>query len=190
MWVDKLRDRQNDHLGKPMMDSYWKTVDVIEDDPYVRMCEEADRVMFYIGHSDKEPLPLAPRYEFLESLRPTGAEPAAARVRRNVELLVAALDHTKFTMDSDHNYLTGKRLVKIVPAVVHRAHEYCKALGRGLETELKSMIVANLHRLGMARRASDDAVSLRPLNAGRFFEREARLRDSEAKEIEGRDRPD
>jgi len=33
-------------------------------------------------------------------------------------------------------------------------------------------------------------VSLRPLNARRFFEREARLRDSEAKEIEGRDRPD
>ena len=62
-----------------MMDSYWKTVDVIEDDPYVRMCEEADYVMFYIGHSDKDPLPLAPRYEFLESLRPAGAEAAAAR---------------------------------------------------------------------------------------------------------------
>ena len=52
-----------------MMDSYWKTVDVIKDDPYVRMCEEADYVMSYIGHSDKDPLPLAPRYEFLESLR-------------------------------------------------------------------------------------------------------------------------
>jgi hypothetical protein len=190
VWVDKLRDRQNDHLGKPMMDSYWKTVDAIEDDPYVRMCEEADYVMFYIGHTAGEPLPLAPRYEFLESLRPAGAEPAAARVRRNIELLVAALDHTKFTMDSDHNYLTGKRLVKIVPAVVYRAHEYCKALGRRLETELKSMIVANLHRLGMARGASDDAVSLRPLTARRFFEQEARLRDPEAREIEGRDRPD
>ena len=103
VWVDKLRDRQNDHLGKPMMDSYWKTVDAIEDDPYVRMCEEADYVMFYIGHTAGEPLPLAPRYEFLESLRPAGPEPAAARVRRNIELLVAALDHTKFTMDTDHN---------------------------------------------------------------------------------------
>ena len=190
VWVDKLRDRQNDHLGKPMMDSYWKTVDFIEDDPYVRMCEEADYVMFYIGHSDKEPLPLAPRYEFLESLRQAGAEQAASRVRRNVELLVAALDHTKFTMDSDHNYLTGKRLVKIVPAVVYRAHEYCKALGRRLETELKSMIVANLHRLGMARRASDDAVGLRPLSAQRFFEREARLRGEPAREIEDASRAD
>ena len=190
IWVDKLRDRQNDHLGKPMMDSYWKTVDVIEDDPYVRMCEEADYVMFYIGHTAGDPLPLAPRYEFLESLRPAGAEEAAARVRRNVELLVAALDHTKFTPDSDHNFLTGKRLVKIVPSVVYQAHEYCKALGRRLETELKSMIVANLHRLGLARRANDDAVSLRPLNARRFFEREARLRDPETKEIEDAGRPD
>lgn len=190
IWVDKLRDRQNDHLGKPMMDSYWKTVDVIEDDPYVRMCEEADYVMFYIGHTAGDPLPLAPRYEFLESLRPAGADEADDRVRRNVELLVAALDHTKFTPDSDHNFLTGKRLVKIVPSVVYRAHEYCKALGRRLETELKSMIVANLHRLGLARRANDDAVSLRPLNARRFFEREARLRDPATKEIEDASRAD
>ena len=190
VWIDRLRDRQLDHLGKPMMDSYWKTVDAIEDDPYVRMCEEADYVMFYIGHTAGDPLPLAPRYEFLESLRSAGPEAAAGRVRRNVELLVAALDHTKFHLDTDHNFLTGKRLVKIVPAVVYRAHEYCKALGRRLETELKSMIVANLHRLGLARRASDDAVSLRPLNAKRFFDQEAHLRDKEAREIEGPDQPD
>ena len=112
-----------------------------------------------------------------------------ARVRRNIELLVAALDHTKFTVDTDHNFLTGKRLVKIVPAVVYRAHEYCKALGRRLETELKSMIVANLHRLGMARRASDDAVSLRPLNARRFFEQQARLHDAAPREIGKPDQP-
>ena len=92
------------------------------------------------------------------------APSVAGRMRSGL----AALDHTKFTPDSDHNFLTGKRLVKIVPSVVYRAHEYCKALGRRLETELKSMIVANLHRLGLARRANDDAVSLRPLNAGRM----------------------
>jgi hypothetical protein len=80
--------------------------------------------------------------------------------------------------------------VKIVPAVVYRAHEYCKALGRRLETELKSMIVANLHRLGKARRASDDAVSLRPLSARRFFEQQARLRDAAPREIEKPGQPD
>lgn len=190
VWVDRLRARQLDHLGRPMMDSYWKTVDVIEDDPYVRMCEEADYVMFYIGHTAGDPLPLAPRYEFLESLRAAGPDAAAERVRRNVELLVAALDHTKFHIDTDHNYLTGKRLVKIVPAVVYRAHEYCKALGRRLETELKSMIVANLHRLGLARRANDDAVSLRPLTAERFFDREAQLQDQQTPELEAPGRPD
>jgi hypothetical protein len=70
--------------------------------------------------------------------------------------------------------------------VVYRAHELCKALGKRLETELKSMIVANLHRLGRARRASDDAVSLRPLNARRYFERQAELRDQASREIEVR----
>lgn len=189
-WVAKMRDRQRDHLSKPMMDSYWKTVDVIEDDPYMRMCEEADYVLFYIGHSSGEPLPLAPRYEFLESLRfrgaddATSAELAARQVRRNVELIVAALDRTKLHLDQDHNFLTGKRLVKIVPFVVYRAHELCKALGKRLETELKSMIVAHLHRLGRARRASDDAVNLRPMNARVFFERQARLGHDKSNEIE------
>lgn len=189
-WVAKMWDRQRDHLGKPMMDSYWKTVDVIEDDPYVRMCEEADYVLFYIGHSAGKPLPLAPRYEFLESLRfqgaddATSAELAASRVRRNVELIVAAIDRTKLHLDRDHNFLTGKRLVKIVPFVVYRAHELCKALGKRLEAELRSMIVAQLHRLGRARRVSDDVVNQRPLSARVFFERQARLRYDQPGEIE------
>lgn len=75
--------------------------------------------------------------------------------------------------------------MNIVPSVVYRAHDYCKALGGRLETELKSMIVANLHRLGLSRRTSGDAVSLRPLNAKRFFDQEALLRNPDAKQIEG-----
>jgi hypothetical protein len=47
------------------------------------------------------------------------------------------------------------------------------------------MIVANLHRLGLDRRASDDAVNLRPLTAERFFDRETCLRDEQTPEIEG-----
>lgn len=184
VWVERLRKRQDDHLARPMMDSFWKTVDIIEDDPYVRMCEEADYVLFYIGHTRGDPLPLAPRYEFLESLRFAGPEDAANRVRRNVELLVAAINRVKVQVDTDHNFMTGKRLVKIVPSVVYQAHEYCKSLGRRLETELKSMIVANLHRLGMARRASDDAVNFRPFNAWRYFEQQAGLQDPGTREIE------
>jgi hypothetical protein len=187
VWVDKLTSRQHDHQARPMMDSYWKTVDVLEDDPYVRMCEEADYAMFYIGHSAGNPLPLTPRYEFLEALRSTSPEAAATKVRRNIRMIVAALDHTKFTTDRDHNFLTGKSLVKYVPSVVYRAHEACKALGRRLEAELKSMIVANLHRLGLARRASDDAVGTRPLSAHRYFETQAALRDRPRHAIEPAD---
>jgi hypothetical protein len=54
-------------MSDPMLDSYWKSVDAIEDDPYIRMCEEVDCALFYIGHTGGEPAPLAPRYEFLES---------------------------------------------------------------------------------------------------------------------------
>ena len=188
-WFETIRKRQHDHLAKPMMDSYWKTVDVIEDDPYVRMCEEADYVLFYIGHSGGEPLPVTPRYEFLESLRFRGpdeassAELATRQVHRNIELIVAALGHTKLHIDRDHNFLTGKQLVKMVPFVVYRAHELCKAFGKRLEAELRSMVVANLHRFGLTRRATDDAVHLRPLSALQYFERQARLRENEEKEI-------
>ena len=39
-----------------------------------------------------------------------------------------------------HELLFAKRLVKIIPQVVYMAHEYCKALGRQLESELKSVV--------------------------------------------------
>jgi hypothetical protein len=193
-WTDVFIDRQQQHRSRPMMDSYWKTVDVIEDDPYVRMCEEADYVLFYIGHSGGQPLPLAPRYEFIESLRFRAPDEAAAahlaerQVKRNVELIVAALKRTKLHLDQDHNFLTGKRLVKIVPFVVYRAHELCKAQGKRLESELKSMVVAHLHRAGLlSRRAGDDAVRLSPLDARWYFRRQAEIRRRTASELEGGD---
>jgi hypothetical protein len=188
-WVQMMRDRQRAQRGDQDDSSYWKTVDVIEDDPYVRMCEEADYVLFYVGHSHGDPLPLAPRYEFMESLRfRDDLNRAHDRVRRNVELIVAALDRVEFTADLDHNFLTGKRLVKIVPSVVYRAHEYCKTLGRQLESELKSVIVAVMHRRGLAGRAVDKAVSLRPLSAQRYAERQSRLGGHTA--LEGSDGTD
>ena len=65
---------------------------------------------------------LAPRYEFLESLRSAGIVLAADHVRQSVELLVAALDHIKFQVDTDLNFLHGLTPMKIVPAAVYRAH--------------------------------------------------------------------
>lgn len=171
-WTERLRQRQREHLANPDSDTYWVTVDAIEDDPFVRMCEYADYALFYVGHTYGDPAPLAPRYEFLESIRDRRPEEARARVRRNVELVVAALQHTKFTPDLDHNFLTNKRLVKIVPRVIYTAHEYCKALGRRLETELKSMVVAQLVRVGRARRAEDVTVRTYPLDRGQYLARQ------------------
>lgn len=183
-WTERIRQRQEAHLADPDSDTYWVTVDAIEDDPFVRMCEYADYALFYVGHTAGDPAPLAPRYEFLESIRDRRPEEASARVRRNVELIVASLQHTKFTPDLDHNFLTGKRLVKIVPRVIYTAHEYCKALGRRLESELKSMVVAQLVRVGRARRPEDVRVKTYPLDSKHYLQRQ---RETQATPIEASD---
>jgi hypothetical protein len=181
-WTEKFRGHQDAHVNDPMLDSYWKSVDAIEDDPYIRMCEEADYALFYIGHTGGEPAPLAPRYEFLESLRPLSQDDAEKLVQRNVELIVSALDRTGFTNDLDHNFLTRTRLVKIVPKVVYEAHERCKQLGRMLEGELKSMVVASLCRIGLIRRNNPDAAQVVPVHVARAVRVEIEARQT--KEIE------
>lgn len=50
---------------------YHATIDLSDDD-YIFMCENADFVSFYIGHTGGDPPPLIPRYEFLTSLRNKG----------------------------------------------------------------------------------------------------------------------
>lgn len=170
-WTDSFIARRDNHRANQMLDSYWKTLDSIEDDPYVRMMETADYAMFYVGHSRGDPPPLAPRYEFLETIRLLGAEQANERVRRNVELLVATLHRTGFSLDQEHNYMSNKRLVKHVPFVVYEAHEKCKALGRMLESELKSLVIANLRRLRLARFGAHDEVRFRPVAIRAYIER-------------------
>jgi hypothetical protein len=185
-WTERIRDRQRSHVANPDSDTYWVTVDAIEDDPFVRMCESADYAMFYIGHTAGDPAPLAPRYEFLESIRTRTPEEAAEHVRRNIELIVAALKHTKFTPDLDHNFLTGKKLVKIVPRVIYAAHEYCKALGRRLESELKSAVVAQLVRVGRARKLDEASVHIYPLNKHQYLDKQRRANDADdRRQLEG-----
>lgn len=170
-WANLFERRRADHLADHMADTYWKSVDVIEDDPYVRMCEYGDYAIFYIGHADGDPAPLAPRYEFVESLRSLADDAAERRVQRNVGMIVAALDRTKFSLDLDHNFLSRKRLVKIIPHVIYEAHEKCKALGRQLETELRSMVIANLQRLRLTRGNVMPDVRFQPLAIRTYIER-------------------
>jgi hypothetical protein len=143
----------------------------LEDEDYVFMCGHADYVSFYIGHTGGDPAPVTPRYEFLESLREMGRDEAAERVARNVSLMVAALDRTGLSADREHNFLSQKSLVKIVPAVVYNAHEMCKAIGRQLDAELRSIILANLQGIRNAKHLSQEEVEFQPLSVRRYVER-------------------
>lgn len=166
MWRDyfeRLRDRrrqERQEAGGEM--SYLELVE-IEDDPYAWMCSNADYGLFYIGHTGGDPSPLLPRYEFMDSLRDLDVDDAQARVQRNVERILQSLDLTKFQLDQDHNYLTNKKIVKIIPQVIYLAHEHCKALGRQLESELKSSIVAQLQQIRGARAHRVGDVELLPV---------------------------
>jgi hypothetical protein len=146
------------------------------------MCSKADYVSFYVGHTAGDPPPIVPRYEFLESLRALGSvEAAQQRVARNVHLMVAALDRTGFSADKEHNFLSQKFLVKLIPFVIFNAHEKCKALGRQLEAELRSIVIANLQALKNARGLKISDVQFLPMSIRRFVERYASMIEEERK---------
>jgi hypothetical protein len=176
-WVEhfeRLRDLQQGRYQAELDNEvpYLVTVADLTDENYVFMCRKADYVAFYVGHTAGEPPPIVPRYEFLESLRPmAGVDAARDRVARNQRLVVAALHHTKFHPDREHNFLSRKFLVRIIPYVVYQAHEKCKALGRKLESELRSIVVANLQALRNARSLRPSDVQFRPVTIRRFVER-------------------
>lgn len=150
---------------------YLASLSDVEDDDFVYLCSRADYVSFYVGHSWGDPPPVAPRYEFLEGLRAKTQAEAAERVRRNVRMVVEALDRTQFTPDKEHNFLSNKFLVKIVPFVIFDAHEKCKALGRQLEAELRSVVIANLQAIKNMRGLKNADVEFFPLSIRRFVER-------------------
>jgi len=103
-----------------------------------------------------------PRYEFVELLRNLSEDEGRERVNRVVERMVQAIHQTGFSVDLDHNFLSSKRLAKVIPYVVYTVHEYCKALGRQLESELKSIVVAKLSLLKRTRMNPSD-VKLLPM---------------------------
>jgi hypothetical protein len=111
---------------------------------------------------------------------------ARDRVVRNQQLIVAALHHTRFHPDREHNFLSRKSLVRIIPYVVYEAHEKCKALGRKLETELRSIVVANLQALRNARSLRPSDVQFRPVTIRRFVERYWQFRRERDDEDPGR----
>jgi hypothetical protein len=143
----------------------------LENDPFVWMCSNTDYGVFYVGHTGGEPAPLLPRYEFMDSLRGKTAEEKSERVGKNVEKLLQALDQIKLALDQDHNFMTNQRLVKIIPSVIYTAHEHGKALGKQLESELRSWIVARLQNIRKIRAIRPSDIELLPVPIKEYVNR-------------------
>jgi hypothetical protein len=174
-WVEDFQKRRERELAtyRAELDNdvpHLATVPDLAEDDFVYLCRKADYVAFYVGHTAGDPPPIAPRYEFLEGLRALDPALAAERVARNQRLVVTALHRTKLALDKDHNFLSRKVLVKIIPYVVYEAHEKGKALGRKLESELRSIVVANLQAIRQARLLNRD-VRFQPVKIRDFVRR-------------------
>lgn len=124
----------------------------LEDDPFVRMCQEADYAVFYFGRpGDGEPSLTLPRFEFMDALRALPDERRVQRVARATELIMAGVHVTKWSLDREHNFMSQRKMPRLIPYVVYEAHEKCKTLGHKLESELKQAIAMRLSELKKLR---------------------------------------
>ncbi len=155
---------------------YHATIDLADDD-FIFMCEHADFVYFYIGHTAGDPPPMIPRYEFLTSLRDKSPDKASSAVTELAFRLVDAIDSAGLAYDRDHNFMSSKMLVKILPYPIQQAHEYAKTLGKKLESELKSIVIGRLIELKKLR--SSASVVLRPVAVRDYLERHKRAFERE-----------
>jgi Fe2+ or Zn2+ uptake regulation protein len=175
-WFDILRERRESALN-----AYEKyrgvlpyhamlSEDDLADDAYLYLLDNADYASFYVGHTAGRPAPKLPRYEFLCSLRGLSADEANERASSAMRQIVTALLTCGFTQDRDHNFLSRIHLIRYLPYVVHRAHEFAKHLGKKLEQEYKSAVVSKL----AARRGrviDDRDAELRPVGVRRYLRR-------------------
>lgn len=180
-WLDffeKKRDQslaEHDEHGGTL--PYHATIDLADDD-FIFMCENADFVYFYIGHTDGDPPPMIPRYEFLTSLREKSPEKASSAVLDLVQRLVDAIDAAGLAYDRDHNFMSSNTLVKILPYPIQQAHEYAKTLGKKLEAELRSIVISRLIELKKLRSSASDII-VRPVAVRDYLERFKRALEEE-----------
>jgi hypothetical protein len=139
------------------------------------MCQQADYAAFYFGKPGGEPEVTLPRFEFLDSLRKRRPEERTPRVERAVELIITGVHVTKWTLDREHNFMTARRMPRLVPYVVYEAHEKCKALGHKLEAELMQAITQRLSELKALRGLPVPRVEIEPVPLEQFRARLKRL---------------
>ena len=172
-WVDHFQDITDKRILEQQKyggeSRYLSTVH-IPDDPYVRMCCEADYVMFYIGHSGGDPSPVLPRYEFLDSIHRGSLPDIRNKVSQRIKLIVDSVVATGWSLDADHNFMTKKTVTRIIPAVLYDAHEKCKVWGHKLESELKSAIIARLAERRRIRGAMPTRFDLIPVEIRQYLQ--------------------
>jgi hypothetical protein len=163
MIVDQ-RHRFEKHGGER---PYFLGRDVSEDE-YVRMCMYADYAMFYFGRPGASPQLTFPRFEFLDAIRARPESERAARVHRAVEIILAGIHRTKWSLDREHNMMTNRKLPKLVPFVVYQAHETCKVLGHKLASELQQAIAASLSSIKAMRGLAVPKIDIEPVSLQKF----------------------
>ena len=172
-WLDFFEEKREQALAEYQEHGgtlpYHATVDLSDDD-FVFMCENADFVYFYIGHTAGDPPPMIPRYEFLTSLREKSPKTASQHVEKLVRRLVNGIDAAGLAYDRDHNFLSRHTLVKVLPFPIQQAHEYAKTLGKKLESELKSIVVSRLIELKRIRTTAS-SIAVRPVGIRDYLER-------------------
>lgn len=173
-WLDYFQKKQDDHYraykefnGTPS----WLVGQDLEDDAYVRMCMEADYAVFYFGRPGGEPQISFPRFEFLDALRRLGADAREQRVRRSVERIITGVHLSKWTLDREHNFMTQRKMHRMVPFVVYEAHEKCKSLGHKLESELRQAIAMRLSQLKAERGLPVPKVDIDPVSIQEYLDK-------------------
>jgi hypothetical protein len=133
--------------------------------------------MFYFGKPGGSPQISFPRFEFLDSIRTLRTDAARGlRVQRTVQLIMAGVHRTKWSLDFEHNMMSNRKLPKIIPFVVNQSHEMCKVLGHKLANELQQVIAASLSAMKALRGLSVPKIDIEPVPLERFQRYLRRLR--------------
>lgn len=184
-WLEYFRHRQQDQITTYNRHGGQRSRLIgldLEDDAYVRMCQLANYATFYFGRPGGEPELTLPRFEFLDSLRNPDPMKNQRRVERSVQTIIAGVHHTKWSLDKDHNYLSQRRMPRLIPYVVYEAHEKCKALGHKLENELRQAIALRLSQLKALRGLAIPKIDIEPVPISEYLRRVGKLLSNKAKE--------
>jgi Fe2+ or Zn2+ uptake regulation protein len=161
-FIEQERSQRRQHkqaTGEPLD---WDEGIDLEDDDFVYVCDHGEYASFYVGTTAGHPAPLVPRYEFL---LPTGSLDSVperqAIVVDSQWAIIRSIQQVGFMTDRDHNVLTNRTLVRILPAVIQQAHDACKSFGGMLERSLYGAVAELLSRTKKPRLASGD-IQLRP----------------------------